>query len=97
MTKELEKAYSNALATYNATRITLADATVAYDRERHAHRKSLYDLKESGQRKMTEEQIRSESVVACAKVYEDYTRALCAHDVAREHLEFIKEIIKDNN
>ena len=88
-TKDL---YVKALATFNEARKELAEATIEYDRERHLARKSLYDLKESGTRKMTEEQIRSESVVKCQAIYERYTRALCAYDLARESLEFVKAI-----
>lgn len=88
-TKDL---YVKALVTFNEARKELAEATIAYDRERHLARKALYDLKESGTRKMTEEQIRSESVVKCQEIYERYTRALCAYDLARESLEFVKAI-----
>lgn len=84
--------YNSALSEFNEAREELAEATVAYDRERHLARKALYDLKESGTRKMTEEQIRSEAVVTCQAVYERYTRALSACEIARERLEFIKAI-----
>jgi hypothetical protein len=96
MTKQLNEAYVNALKVFTEARIHLTEATIAYDRERHTKRKELYDLKESGQRRMTEEQIRSESVVACKDVYADYTQALGAVEIAREHLEYIKAAIKDN-
>lgn len=84
--------YEEALNAFTEARKELAEATVEYDRERHLARKALYDLKESGTRKMTEEQIRSESVVKCQAVYERYTRALGACEIARERLEFIKAI-----
>jgi hypothetical protein len=82
--------YEEALAKFVEARNALAEAQVAYDRERHACRKALYDLKEAGLRKMTEEQIRSESMTTCATTIEQYTRALAACEIAKEHLEFVK-------
>ena len=64
--------YNSALNEFNEARKELAEATVEYDRERHLARTALYALKESGTRKMTEEQIRSESVVKCQAVYERF-------------------------
>lgn len=92
MNETTKALYEEALNAFTEARNELAEATVAYDRERHLARKALYDLKESGTRKMTEEQIRSESVVTCQAVYERYTRALSACEIARERLEFIKAI-----
>ena len=92
MNETTKALYEKALNAFTEARKELADATVEYDRERHLARKALYDLKESGTRKMTEEQIRSESVVNCQAVYERYTRALGAYEIARERLEFIKAI-----
>ena len=86
--------YENALNAYVEARNRLANATVTYDRDRHATRTALYALKESGTRKMTEEQIRSESVVKCQAVYEEYAKALAELDIARERLEYIKAICK---
>ena len=91
-TKDL---YGKAFIAFSEARSELAEATVAYDRERHLARTTLYALKESGTRKMTEEQIRSEAVVKCQAVYERYTRALSACEIARERLEFIKNTIND--
>lgn len=82
--------YDAALKTFIEARTELTDATVAYDRERHTVRTELYALKENGTRKMTEEQIRSETVVKCQDVYARYTKALGACDIARECLEFVK-------
>lgn len=92
MNETTKALYEEALNAFTEARKELAEATVEYDRERHLARKALYDLKESGNRKMTEEQIRSESIVKCQAVYERYTRAMCAYDLARERLEFIKAI-----
>ena len=92
MNETTKTLYEEALNAFAEARKELASATVAYDRIRHRARKALYDLKESGTRKMTEEQIRSESVVKCQAIYERYTRALCAYELARESLEFIKAI-----
>lgn len=92
MNETTKAIYEEALNAFTEARKELAEATVEYDRERHLARKALYDLKESGTRKMTEEQIRSESVVKCQAVYERYTRALCEYDIARERLEYIKAI-----
>lgn len=85
--------YEKALDEFIAARTELTEATVAYDAQRHAARKSLYDMKETGVRKMTEEQIRSESTVMCKEIYERYTKALGAAEIARERLEFVKAII----
>ena len=68
----------------------MAEAQVAYDRERHACRKSLYDMKEQGVRKMTEEQIRSESMVQCQEVVATYHRAVAHYEIVKEQLEFVK-------
>lgn len=87
--------YREALNAYTEARNELVAATIAYDQERHLARKALYDMKESGTRKMTEEQIRSESVVKCQAVYERYTTAVGVCDIARERLEFIKAIINN--
>ena len=95
MNETTKALYEEALNAFIEARNELAEATVAYDRERHLARKALYDLKESGTRKMTEEQIRSESVVKCQAVYERYTCALCACEIARERLEFIKAIVNN--
>ena len=84
--------YTEALNAFIDARRELTEATVEYDRERHLARKALYDMKESGTRKMTEEQIRYESVVKCQAVYARYTRALGDCEIAREKLEFIKTI-----
>ena len=92
MNETTKALYEEALTAYIEARNELAAATIAYDLERHIARKALYDLKESGTRKMTEEQIRSESVVKCQAVYERYTKAVGACDIARERLEFIKAI-----
>lgn len=92
MNETTKALYEEALNAFTEARNELAAATIAYDRERHLARKALYDLKESATRKMTEEQIRSESVVKCQAVYERYTRALGACEIARERLEFIKAI-----
>lgn len=86
------KLYKDALTEYIEARTRLANATVTYDRDRHAARTALYALKESGARKMTEEQIRSEAVVKCQAVYEEYTLALAETEIARERLEYIKAI-----
>lgn len=90
MTETAKDLYVRALAAFTEARTELTEATIEYDRERHSARKALYLLKESGARKMTEEQIRSESVVACREVYERYTKALGAYELARESLEFVK-------
>ena len=87
--------YEGALNAFAAARKELAVATIEYDRERHLARTALYALKESGTRKMTEEQIRSEAVVKCQAVYERYTRASGVCEIARERLEFIKNTIND--
>lgn len=87
--------YEKALNEFIAARTELAEASAAYDTERHSARKALYDLKESGERKMTEEQIRSEATVACKETYERYYKALAANDIARERLEFVKAIINN--
>jgi hypothetical protein len=87
---ENTKRYEEALALFIEARTALAEAQVAYDRERHTCRKSLYDLKEAGQRKMTEEQIRSESMVTCATVIAMYHRAVAHYEIAKEQLEFVK-------
>ena len=92
MNETTKALYEKVVNAFIEARTELAAATIEYDRERHLARKSLYDLKESGTRKMTEEQIRSESVVKCQAVYERYTRALSACEIARERLEFIKAI-----
>lgn len=84
--------YGDTLNAFIEARKELTEATIEYDRERHLARKALYDQKESGTRKMTEEQIRSESVVKCQAIYERYTRALGECEIARERLEFIKAI-----
>ena len=93
-TKEKEL-YERTVNAFIEARAELSEATIEYDRERHTARKALYDMKESGMRKMTEEQIRSESVVNCKSVYERYTKALAACDIARERLEFVKAIINN--
>ena len=95
MNETTKALYEEALNAFTEARNELAAATIAYDRIRHRARKALYDLKESGTRKMTEEQIRSESVVQCQEVYERYTRASGACEIARERLEFIKNTIND--
>lgn len=87
---ENTKRYEEALAYYTEARTALAEAQVAYDRERHACRKALYDMKEQGLRKMTEEQIRSESMVKCEEVIARYHRAVADCEVAKEQLEFVK-------
>ena len=92
MNETTKSLYEGALNAFIEARNELAEAAVAYDRERHLARTALYALKESGTRKMTEEQIRSEAVVKCQAVYERYTRALGACEIARERLEFIKAI-----
>lgn len=92
MNETTKALYEEALDAFTEARNELASATIAYDRERHLARKALYDLKESGTRKMTEEQIRSESIVKCQAVYERYTTAVGVCDIARERLEFIKAI-----
>ena len=92
MNETTKALYEEALNAFTEARNELAAATIAYDRVRHRTRKALYDLKESGTRKMTEEQIRSESVVQCQEVYERYTAAAGVCDIARERLEFIKAI-----
>ena len=92
MNDTIKALYEEALNAFTEARRELTEATVEYDRERHLARKALYDMKESGTRKMTEEQIRSEAVVKCQAVYARYTRALGACEIARESLEFIKAI-----
>lgn len=92
MNETTKAIYSEVLDQFVAARKRLANATVDYDRERHAARTALYALKESGTRKMTEEQIRSESVVQCRAVYEEYTNALAECEIARERLEYVKTI-----
>ena len=64
----LTQLYAEAFGDYKLARKRLIEATIAYDHERHAARTALYALKESGARKMTEEQIRSEAVVRCQNV-----------------------------
>jgi hypothetical protein len=91
-----KRMYEDALNTYITARGILADVAVVYERERHLARKALYDMKEAGTRKMTEEQIRSEAIVNCKDVYEEYTQAVAACDIARERLEFVKAIINNN-
>lgn len=86
--------YAEALHVYTQARERLTKATIAYDFERHSARTALYALKESGARKMTEEQIRSEAVVRCREVYKEYTEALAACEIAFEKLEFAKHINK---
>lgn len=86
--------YAEALEAYIAARKRLIAATIAYDHERHTARTALYALKESGARKMTEEQIRSEAVVRCQSVYAEYTTALGECEIASERLEFAKHINK---
>lgn len=88
--------YEKALTEFTEARVRLTEATVVYDRERHAARVVRYDMKEAGERKMTEEQIRSEVVVECHTIYEEYTRALGDFEIARERLEFVKAIINNN-
>lgn len=85
--------YEKALNAFIEARKELADACIAYDTERHSARKALYDLKESGMRKLTEEQIRSEATVNCKEIYERYYKALAESEIARERLEFVKAII----
>lgn len=87
---ENTKRYENALQTYVEARQQLVEAQIAYDTERHTIRKGLYDKKEAGERKMTEEQIRSESMVACAETIAKYHRAVADCEIAKEHLEFVK-------
>ena len=87
---ETQKRYEEALARYVEARATLAEWQVRYDIDRHTCRKALYDKKEAGERKMTEEQIRSESMVKCAATIEAYTRAVAACDIAKEQLDFVK-------
>lgn len=82
--------YEKALASYTKAREELVKAQIAYDTDRHTYRKGLYDKKEAGERKMTEEQIRSESMVACAETIANYHRAVAKYDIAKEHLEFVK-------
>lgn len=85
--------YETALNAFIEARTELIEATNDYDTKRHAARKSLYDMKEAGVRKMTEEQIRSEATVMCREVYERYNKALGDAEIARERLEFVKAII----
>lgn len=93
MYNKLCKEYADALRKYTEARRRLANATLDYDTMRHAARKALYDLKESGQRKLTEEQIRSESMVASAAAYKEYALASFECDVAKEELDAVKTIV----
>ena len=95
MENEKMTTYENALNAFIEARKELAAASVAYDTERHSARKALYDLKGSGVRKMTEEQIRSEATVTCKETYERYYKALAESEIARERLEFVKAIINN--
>ena len=74
----------------------LAAATHAYDIKRHTLRKRLYDMKESGARKMTEEQIRTETIVACSAEYEAQLQAQCKYNIITERIDTLKTIAKFN-
>lgn len=82
--------YVKALETFCTSRKELAEATIAWDEGRHAVRVRLYVDKMNGN-KMTEENIRSISITECANEAARYQNALCAFEIAKEQLEFLKK------
>lgn len=90
MEEALKQMYQEGLARFCSSRKELAEATIAWDEGRHAVRVRLYVDKMNGN-KMTEENIRSISVADCANEAARYQNALCAFEIAKEQLEFLKK------
>ena len=89
----MKSVYEQTVADYAQARQRLADATVAYDKAKHTVRRSLYNAKETGERKLTEEQIRTISMTESFEEEAEYQGALADVAILEQTLAFYNKTI----
>ena len=92
MTDQFKDDLQSALVYYRKLRGDLCVAQIVLDTKKHRVRRGLYAEKESGERKLTEEQIRSISMVECEAENKAVAEAQADYDNAKETLEVLKLI-----
>lgn len=92
MTEDDQTMLSDALKVFRTMRERLCATQVALEGKKHRTRVTLYNQKESGERKLTEEQIRSISMVETETENVAVLKAQADFDNAKESLEVLKLI-----
>lgn len=92
MTEEAMGRIKEALQNIIYARTRLSNLQMGFETKKHQVRVALYAQKESGERKLTEEQIRSISMVECESENKAFLEAQSDYDNAKELLEVLKLI-----
>ena len=92
MTEDAQIEMTNALNVFRTMRDKLGVMQIALESKKHKVRVNLYNQKEDGTRKLTEEQIRSLSMVECEAENVAMLKAQADFDNAKEALDIVKLI-----
>ena len=92
MTEELKNQIEDMMMRTRAARNRLWAAQIALETKKHKIRSALYAQKESGERKLTEEQIRSISMVETEAENIAFLNTQADYENAKESLEVLKLI-----